>query len=399
MVRRALSMLLKFFSVCAFLLAAPAAFALQMKPELAIPIPNVQLSNLVVTNVAGQERVLDIPWLGEYVTGVYSYAVVIAGILAGVMFVVGGFQYLTAGGDTSRVSQAKDRIKDAMIGLFLTLGAFVILTTISPQLTSFEALRIKSVKRIGFTLPDDIPEETSGSTDETRTPMARTTSANFKSPITFNAANIARLNQAADDLAEATRDAPYGQQKIVGSGGDRTLATQARLFKARCIAGTFTGEGSSRTYTAIEEGRTRCTIPTCNPYRGSDFVTNPVAGHTGRWLRITPDERSQWFPNFCPHTSGKAVDISCSNSRDAIHGIHVPCHKILEQVMQRNGFCRLQSEPWHFELPALSRPCPTSWTPGTHTEAGVTHNYGDCEGWYDSYNTTVTSDSARCSRR
>lgn len=129
---------------------ATAALATQETPVLSLNIPTIRLTNIVVVNDSGGVKTVDIPWIAQYVTGVYSYAVAIAAVIAGVMFVVGGFQYLTAGGDASRVTAAKERIKDAVIGLLLVLGAFVILTTINPNLVSNPDIRVRTVKRIPF---------------------------------------------------------------------------------------------------------------------------------------------------------------------------------------------------------------------------------------------------------
>lgn len=125
-----------------------------MGPRFSVPIPNVNIGTIVrsTTPVAGAVAIsaVDVPWIANYVTGVYRYAVTVAGLLAGVMFVVGGFQYLTAGGDASRVSKGRDRITDAVIGLALVLGAYVILLTVNPDLVSLTSLRVQTVARRTF---------------------------------------------------------------------------------------------------------------------------------------------------------------------------------------------------------------------------------------------------------
>jgi len=81
---------------------------------------------------------------------VYDYAIGIAGGLAGVMLMIGGFQYLTAGGDASRVGAAKKRITDSMVGLVLVLGAFLILNTINPDLVNMSEIRVPMVQKQVF---------------------------------------------------------------------------------------------------------------------------------------------------------------------------------------------------------------------------------------------------------
>lgn len=123
-------------------------------PRFSVPIPNMNIGSIIrsTTPVAGAVALstIDVPWIANYVTGVYRYAVSIAGMLAGVMFVVGGFQYLTAGGDASRVSKGRDRITDAVIGLSLVLGAYLMLLTVNPDLVSITSLRVQTVARRTF---------------------------------------------------------------------------------------------------------------------------------------------------------------------------------------------------------------------------------------------------------
>lgn len=120
-------------------------------PNLSINIPTLTFEKIVRTTEqatgASTQEVIDVPWISNYIAAVYRYSVSVATLLAGVMFVIGGFQYLTAGGDASRVSKGRDRITNAVIGLFLVLAAYVILLTINPDLVTLTSLRIKTVPR------------------------------------------------------------------------------------------------------------------------------------------------------------------------------------------------------------------------------------------------------------
>ncbi len=102
-------------------------------------------------NIAGKSTVLDI---GQYVELVYRYAVYVAGIFAAVMFMIGGLQWLTAGGNTSSIGTAKKRIVDASIGLALTLFAWLILNTINPSLVRLQMPRIPMVQKQNFVACD-----------------------------------------------------------------------------------------------------------------------------------------------------------------------------------------------------------------------------------------------------
>lgn len=58
-------------------------------------------------------------------------------ILAGLMsIIIGGYFYMTAGGDSGRVGTAKAFFVSALLGILLALTAYIILNTISPQFAS-----------------------------------------------------------------------------------------------------------------------------------------------------------------------------------------------------------------------------------------------------------------------
>lgn len=116
-------------------------------PSLIIPVPDLKLSTIKVQE-SGGTRYIDVPWIAEYVSGIYKYAIGFATILATVMFMVGGFQYLTAGGDAARVSAGKKRITDALVGLMLVFGCYTILNVVNPDALTLSALRITQVQKV-----------------------------------------------------------------------------------------------------------------------------------------------------------------------------------------------------------------------------------------------------------
>ncbi len=141
--------------------AAPAAAQTINGPSLIIPIPNVKFSDVQVVDTGGA-RIIDVPWIADYVAGVYKYSIGLAALMATVMFMVGGFQYLTAGGDVSRVKAGKKRATDALIGMLLVFGAYAILNLVNPNTLTFSALRIKTVARNSFTMHDPAPTVSGG---------------------------------------------------------------------------------------------------------------------------------------------------------------------------------------------------------------------------------------------
>lgn len=72
----------------------------------------------------------------EYVSWFYRFFAGAVGMLAAVMILYGGYQWLTAGGNAGHVQQAKTTIYSSLIAIVLTLGTYLILNTINPQLTN-----------------------------------------------------------------------------------------------------------------------------------------------------------------------------------------------------------------------------------------------------------------------
>jgi hypothetical protein len=123
-------------------LALFALPALAAAPTLQLNIPTVKFSE---ASVAG--GTVTIPWLAQYISGIYKYAIGAAGLLAVVMMMYGGVRWLTAGGDASGVTAAKERMQNAAVGLVLVLAAYVILYAVSPELVNLKSLTIQTVKQ------------------------------------------------------------------------------------------------------------------------------------------------------------------------------------------------------------------------------------------------------------
>lgn len=104
--------------------------------QLQINIPGVTNSKGEVKNLAC------------YIAGFYRYFAIVSGILATVMMMFGGFKYVTSFGNPNRLSDAKDNIVSAMVGLGIVLGSYLILNTINPALVDLKMPEVKSISTI-----------------------------------------------------------------------------------------------------------------------------------------------------------------------------------------------------------------------------------------------------------
>lgn len=70
----------------------------------------------------------------------YKFIAGIAGIAAVVVMMAGGYVWLFAGGNASKVGEAKSLMTSAVLGLVLVLGSYMILNLINPELIKLKSL-------------------------------------------------------------------------------------------------------------------------------------------------------------------------------------------------------------------------------------------------------------------
>ncbi len=105
---------------------------------LIVDIPGVkELAGGAVTNPA------------QYIVGIYRFSLGIGGLMAMGIIVFAGIKRIVSAGNTAAISDANDMIKNAVLGLVLLLGAFLILNTISPRLTQLQLKPPPGVKSAG----------------------------------------------------------------------------------------------------------------------------------------------------------------------------------------------------------------------------------------------------------
>jgi len=71
---------------------------------------------------------------------------VIAGIIATIIIMWGGFKWLFSRGDTKQISDAKDTIFSAIAGLILAFGSYLIISLVNPNLTKIKMPEISDIK-------------------------------------------------------------------------------------------------------------------------------------------------------------------------------------------------------------------------------------------------------------
>ena len=389
----------------------PAASQQQFEaPKLEIPIPNVSF-----TQGLSDSSVITLPWIAQYISGVYTFLISIVGAVAAVMMIIGGFQYLTSAGDKSRIAQGKKRIADALIGMVLAFGSYLLLYTINPNLVSFSSLQLLSIQTHAYgddllasdegeyVNVEDAPSDTAGdtTTDTTAGAACGEVTAKFvdvhgvtgvSDTAKINAVTVDSFKAVAAEVYKRTASLPGGPYSLKGTGF--RPAGQLGDYD-RCHGQPKTGDCAEGSWSQAYKweakclGKAKCTgAAICDPYKGHIRKINGV------W---TIDAGACPIADNCPHTTGSAVDITCTSPTFAkwfkAHypgdklaaeaPFYAPCQRILEDVMLENGWCRLWSEAWHFENPRKSgKACSNNLSDIRGKQKGGV-DYRNCDGVYD----------------
>lgn len=112
-------------------------------PEFQVKIDTIKLTKVVcVTDKDTGNSVCPVPWIGEYIAGLYNYALGIVGILAAIMLMAGGVLWLISAGDASRITQAKELIVGSVVGLIILAGSYILLTQVNPDLVKMKSISV-----------------------------------------------------------------------------------------------------------------------------------------------------------------------------------------------------------------------------------------------------------------
>lgn len=88
---------------------------------------------------------MEIPIAGQ-IADFYIWALGIGALIALLVLIYGGIVYTTSAGNESRISEAKEWVFGAVIGLFILFGSYLILNTINPELTKLTSITLEKNK-------------------------------------------------------------------------------------------------------------------------------------------------------------------------------------------------------------------------------------------------------------
>lgn len=119
------------------------------KPDLQIDIPSLTaFADVSTQKDENGSEFATFPWIGQYIKAIYLYFLGIAGLIAVIMLIHAGFEWMASGGNTKTVEKAKTRMRNVSIGAVILFGSYTILNVINPDLVKFKGIRIQILKRV-----------------------------------------------------------------------------------------------------------------------------------------------------------------------------------------------------------------------------------------------------------
>jgi hypothetical protein len=98
--------------------------------------------------------------LPTYIAYLYQASIIICTFLAFWSLIAGGYQYFFARGSASKISQAKDQIFSAFLGLIILLSSWFLLNFINPSFTKL-SLSLNEIEKPKEYVPKEKPNESS----------------------------------------------------------------------------------------------------------------------------------------------------------------------------------------------------------------------------------------------
>ncbi len=94
----------------------------------------------------GEEIKVDERTFAKYIVAIYNWSIRAIVLLAIIMIMVAGSKWMWAGGNAAAITQAKNQITSALIGLVIAIGSYTLLNFINPSLVRLGSLEIKPVE-------------------------------------------------------------------------------------------------------------------------------------------------------------------------------------------------------------------------------------------------------------
>ncbi len=177
-----------------------------VKAEAKIILPNPQITisdklNFKAPEYNSETKKYESMWIADYINFTYQYLIGIVGILATVVMMIGGVIWIGAGGNASRISEAKAWISGALMGLVLALTSYTILYQVNDETVKMKPIAYTQVE------PAPPPAETCKAIKETGSSILCKDYLG-KGWITKNSSNCEEYESSQHDLCCCKENVP-----------------------------------------------------------------------------------------------------------------------------------------------------------------------------------------------
>lgn len=308
------------------LMAGPALAVDSSMPQIMNPFDNLQVgipgmarfTDVTTYSDPGANKVVLVPWIGEYITGLYRYGIGVIGIIAVLGIAIGGLLYVLSGGNSGRIAKAKGWIRDSLLGLAIAMGSYLILATINKELVMFRAINVDYVNREEFKFDTiDGIDLTSGGSDFDYPPDDGQQRGCYDESKTIS---CGKANTGADCVASNPKIAP----EVAAALKQVTSLAKSKYGIDLVITSAFRSLAQQTNIYNKESDKSMVAKPSCN----------------------------------APHVRGVAVDI-WPTVRNSVNVLK------MQQAFAELGWTRYYKECWHFQRPGApaSRPgAPGAWS-------------------------------------
>jgi hypothetical protein len=112
-----------------------------ISPTYAIDIAGFSISNTTTA--------------ADFIVYLFNLGIMIGGVLAAIVLVMSGIDYMTSSGDPGKIEQTKKRIQNSVVGIIVLLSSYLILNTINSDLTKVALYQLPTQVNEPIVIPPD----------------------------------------------------------------------------------------------------------------------------------------------------------------------------------------------------------------------------------------------------
>jgi D-alanyl-D-alanine dipeptidase len=336
-------------------------------PNLGISIPGLSFSDSPNLVTCGSDQCMTIPFIAQYISALFNYLIGVSLIVSAMIIVYGGFLYIVSATGV-QIQNAKQKIIDAVVGLGIFLGIYVILFNVNANLLNPASLIIPCPQNNTFVLNDEPPIELQGATISPQAKDQLGNSMVYPTRLCDSVETCIKFcNKTKTPPKQTTGMAELNQMQVIQNstglvGNGKSLRPDAILALKR--AGEIAHNWPGGPYTLYV-------------YDGYRALQTQIAAAC-KIIENNPESLgiNVAFPGGSLHGIGVAVDIglrkddvvltNCCNVSTQTTNNTQENVELLQKIMTAAGFNRYCKEIWHFEWKtdgAVNRSKNCSWPP------------------------------------